>query len=87
MPNILITGANRGLGLEFTKQYAENGWRVFACSRNPDSSKALLELTAKHSNLISIHPLDVGNFNHQSNNDAGSRPEARRDDGKRFAAY
>jgi NAD(P)-dependent dehydrogenase (short-subunit alcohol dehydrogenase family) len=63
MPNVLITGANRGLGLEFTKQYAEDGWRVFACCRNPDAAKELLELTAKHSNLISIHTLDVGNFN------------------------
>jgi len=63
MPNVLITGANRGLGLEFTKQYAEDGWRVFACCRNPDSAKDLLELTAKHSSLISIYTLDVGNFN------------------------
>jgi NAD(P)-dependent dehydrogenase (short-subunit alcohol dehydrogenase family) len=35
MPSILITGANRGLGLEFCRQYgAEQGWRVFACLSN-----------------------------------------------------
>jgi NAD(P)-dependent dehydrogenase (short-subunit alcohol dehydrogenase family) len=36
MPSILITGANRGLGLEFCRQYGEQGWRVFACCRNPE---------------------------------------------------
>ncbi|MDP7345235.1 MAG: short-chain dehydrogenase, partial [Alphaproteobacteria bacterium] len=27
MPSVLITGANRGLGLEFCKQYAAEGWQ------------------------------------------------------------
>jgi NAD(P)-dependent dehydrogenase (short-subunit alcohol dehydrogenase family) len=35
MPTILITGANRGLGLEFARQYAEDGWTVIATARNP----------------------------------------------------
>ena len=30
MPNVLITGSNRGLGIEWVRQYAEEGWRVFA---------------------------------------------------------
>lgn len=34
MDTVLITGANRGLGLEFAKQYAAGGWRVIACSRH-----------------------------------------------------
>jgi len=34
MPTILITGANRGLGLEFTRQYAADGWTVLAASRS-----------------------------------------------------
>lgn len=33
MPAILVTGASRGLGLEFARQYAAAGWRVWACSR------------------------------------------------------
>ncbi len=33
MPTVLITGANRGLGLEFTRQYLELGWQVIACTR------------------------------------------------------
>ncbi len=37
MPTLLITGANRGLGLEFVKHYAAAGWRVHACARQPDA--------------------------------------------------
>lgn len=33
MPNILITGANRGIGLEFARQYAADGWDVIATAR------------------------------------------------------
>jgi len=41
MPTILITGANRGLGLEFAKQYAADGWRVIATLRDPTKGAAL----------------------------------------------
>ena len=58
---ILITGANRGLGLEFTKQYAADGWRVLACCREPQSAGALSALAAAHAN-IQIYSLDVGDF-------------------------
>lgn len=34
MPTILITGANRGIGLELTRQYAADGWNVLACCRS-----------------------------------------------------
>jgi NAD(P)-dependent dehydrogenase (short-subunit alcohol dehydrogenase family) len=33
MPTILITGANRGIGLEFARQYSEDGWKVIATAR------------------------------------------------------
>jgi NAD(P)-dependent dehydrogenase (short-subunit alcohol dehydrogenase family) len=39
MPTILITGANRGLGLEFARQYAADGWRVLATVRDPMKGK------------------------------------------------
>jgi NAD(P)-dependent dehydrogenase (short-subunit alcohol dehydrogenase family) len=35
MSTALITGASRGLGLEFTRQYAAKGWKVHVCARTP----------------------------------------------------
>jgi NAD(P)-dependent dehydrogenase (short-subunit alcohol dehydrogenase family) len=43
MPTILITGANRGLGLEFVRQYAADGWRVLATVREPSKGRAVSE--------------------------------------------
>ncbi len=56
---ILVTGANRGLGLEFVKQYAEAGWRVIACARDLSAATALRERAAAHEN-IRLETLDVG---------------------------
>jgi NAD(P)-dependent dehydrogenase (short-subunit alcohol dehydrogenase family) len=61
MQSILITGANRGLGLEFCRQYSEQGWRVFACCRQPDSATELQTLAAQWANLT-VHTLEVSNF-------------------------
>lgn len=58
---ILITGTNRGIGLEFVKQYAADGWSVIACCRNPQSATALQALASAHHN-IQIMPLDVADF-------------------------
>ena len=41
MPTVLITGAARGLGLDFTRQYAAKGWKVLACARNPEGLKGI----------------------------------------------
>ena len=41
MPTVLITGANRGLGLEFTRQYADDKWNVIACCRAPEKAEKL----------------------------------------------
>jgi NAD(P)-dependent dehydrogenase (short-subunit alcohol dehydrogenase family) len=59
MKTILITGANRGIGLELTKQYAVEGWRVLACSREPHKSDTLNKLATKYPELIKVHALDV----------------------------
>jgi len=40
MPTVLITGAGRGIGLEFAKRYAADGWRVVACTRSPEAASA-----------------------------------------------
>ncbi len=44
MSNILIIGANRGLGLEFVKQYSNTNHNIIATTRNKDSSKELIEI-------------------------------------------
>jgi NAD(P)-dependent dehydrogenase (short-subunit alcohol dehydrogenase family) len=58
---VLITGANRGLGLEFTQQYAADGWDVLACCRHPQSALALQALAAAHGK-VKVHALDVADF-------------------------
>jgi NAD(P)-dependent dehydrogenase (short-subunit alcohol dehydrogenase family) len=44
LPTVLITGANRGLGLEFARQYAADGWQVIATCRDPARAWGLNEL-------------------------------------------
>ncbi|MBX3640550.1 MAG: SDR family oxidoreductase [Nitrosomonas sp.] len=58
MKTVLITGANRGIGLEFARQYAEDDWRVLACTRNPDSV-ALKQLVLQFQGHVQVHALDV----------------------------
>ncbi|MFW2403736.1 MAG: SDR family oxidoreductase [Gammaproteobacteria bacterium] len=58
MSTTLITGANRGLGLEFTRQYAEDGWRVIACCREPADADELQQLAMRFDG-VTIEALDV----------------------------
>jgi NAD(P)-dependent dehydrogenase (short-subunit alcohol dehydrogenase family) len=58
MSSIFVTGANRGLGLEWVRQYAEAGWQVYASCRRPEEATELKALAAKHGQ-ISVHRLDV----------------------------
>jgi NAD(P)-dependent dehydrogenase (short-subunit alcohol dehydrogenase family) len=44
MPSVFVTGASRGLGLEFVRQYAAAGWNVTAACRDPANATALAEL-------------------------------------------
>lgn len=62
MPTVLITGANRGLGLEFCRQYADKDWNVIACCRNPEQASELKKLGQRFSS-IQIETLDVADFN------------------------
>jgi NAD(P)-dependent dehydrogenase (short-subunit alcohol dehydrogenase family) len=62
MPSVLVTGANRGLGLEFCKQYAADGWRVHACARDPRHSDELTELAAESKGAVRVHALDVSDY-------------------------
>lgn len=40
MPTVLVTGAGRGIGLEFVRSFAADGWRVLACTRSPEAHSA-----------------------------------------------
>jgi NAD(P)-dependent dehydrogenase (short-subunit alcohol dehydrogenase family) len=55
MPSVLITGASRGLGLEFTRQYAADGWRVYAACRDPARARDLAAVEGD----VSAETLDV----------------------------
>ena len=56
---VLITGSNRGIGLEFTKQYLERGWTVIATARKPEKAEDLKQLGIQYPDRLSIHQLDV----------------------------
>ena len=55
MSTVLITGAARGLGFDFVKQYAARGWKVLACARRPDGLKAV-------TGDIHAHALEVTDY-------------------------
>jgi NAD(P)-dependent dehydrogenase (short-subunit alcohol dehydrogenase family) len=63
MPTVLITGSNRGLGLEFARQYAGRGWHVIATARDPAGAAELAELAARQP-AIRVEQLDVANAAH-----------------------
>lgn len=58
MSTILITGSNRGLGLELVRQYAQADWDVFATCRHPAEAGELRTLAQKYNNIV-VHRLDV----------------------------
>jgi NAD(P)-dependent dehydrogenase (short-subunit alcohol dehydrogenase family) len=57
-PTVLITGSNRGLGLELSRQYAAAGWNVIATCRNPKKAKEL-QLLAEEYNQVAVEKMDV----------------------------
>ncbi len=57
-PTVFITGANRGLGLEFSRQYADQGWNVIATCRRPDAADELQAVAVAHDQVV-IETLDV----------------------------
>jgi NAD(P)-dependent dehydrogenase (short-subunit alcohol dehydrogenase family) len=68
MPNltILITGANRGIGLTLTRQFAADGWQVLACCRTPDTASQL-QVLAEQYRAIEVHALDVTDYKQMAN--------------------
>jgi NAD(P)-dependent dehydrogenase (short-subunit alcohol dehydrogenase family) len=60
MATALITGSNRGLGMEWVRQCAARGWRVFATCRDTDAAADLQALAAQDSGVsVSVYQLDV----------------------------
>jgi NAD(P)-dependent dehydrogenase (short-subunit alcohol dehydrogenase family) len=56
---VLVTGASRGLGLEFARQYAAAGWHVFAACRGPNDAKDLQLVAAENNGRVRILQMDV----------------------------
>ena len=56
---VLVTGANSGIGLEFTKQYLARGWTVIGTHRRSEVPATLGDLSAKYKSLLRIERVDV----------------------------
>ena len=56
MPSVLITGANRGIGLEFARQYSRDGWEVIATAREPGAELESLGATVER---LDMQDLDL----------------------------
>src|SRR6059058_4643480 len=54
MPTVLITGANRGIGLEFVRQYSEDGWDVIATARQSSPELDALD--------VRVEPLELADL-------------------------
>ena len=56
---VLVTGANSGIGLEFTKQYLARGWTVIGTHRRSEIPATLADLSPKYKTLLRIERVDV----------------------------
>lgn len=59
MSHVLITGANRGIGLALTKQFLKAGHSVWATAREPQSARELKQLEDTSKNKLQVFKLDV----------------------------
>ncbi|NGP18803.1 SDR family NAD(P)-dependent oxidoreductase [Devosia aurantiaca] len=67
MPSVFITGANRGIGLEFARQYSNAGWQVVLANRTPMAPKDFASLG-----------MDVTEFHYDAMDDATAADIAKR---------
>jgi NAD(P)-dependent dehydrogenase (short-subunit alcohol dehydrogenase family) len=61
VPTVLVTGANRGIGLEYIRQYGARGWNVIATARKPAEAAELNALAATNPR-IAVEQLDVSDY-------------------------
>ena len=59
MHNVLITGANRGIGLALVSEYLQRGDRVIATCRHPSEAERLRELQDKYAEALDVLAMDV----------------------------
>lgn len=59
---VLITGANSGIGLEFARQYAANGWTVIATHRRSSVPETLAPLLAEYPQTFRVERMDVASI-------------------------
>lgn len=59
---LFLTGANRGIGLEFVRQYLQDGWRVVATCRTPDRAHELHALQQQYPQQLRLEALDIGHW-------------------------
>lgn len=76
MSTALITGANRGIGLELVRQYVADGWRVFATARNLSAAEELKQLAQESAGRVQLLGLDVSDLEsiQAARNSAGDAP-------------
>ena len=60
MKHCVITGSNRGIGLELVKSYlARDGWHIHACCRSPEKAENLRSLVTENLGRMTLHALEV----------------------------
>jgi len=62
MPSTLISGANRGIGLEFARQYLADKWQVYASCRDPSSASELRRMADGSRGKLQVLSMDVGDL-------------------------
>jgi NAD(P)-dependent dehydrogenase (short-subunit alcohol dehydrogenase family) len=60
--SVLITSASRGIGLEFARQYAAEGWRVLAACRNPSAADNLQAIARASNGRVDALEMDVSDL-------------------------
>jgi NAD(P)-dependent dehydrogenase (short-subunit alcohol dehydrogenase family) len=62
MPSTLISGANRGIGLEFARQYLADKWQIYASCRDPSSASELRRMVDGSRGKLQVLSMDVGDL-------------------------